>query len=354
MAETRLPIFFRYRIWWHVLFWAGIFLMYWITYGGYMDRYYEEFIISLSLLPSRLIGTYVFLYLVLPFVTKKKNFLVFGILVVCHAFFYGFIIWASYLFTNSYTGYYDFSHYSLFHVPKIFNKLVANYGIPVLAASIKIFKKWYIDDQKNKKLAEEKLAAELSFLKSQVHPHFLFNTLNNLYALTLIKSDRTPGVVLKLSDLLDYMIYKSNDDFVPLKKELEILEGYIELEKIRYNERLDLTYKIEGKVDGHQIAPLVLLPFIENSFKHGASNDRDKPNIQVYLKIGMDCLQLKVLNSIPKEKEEKKKDKSVSEGIGLKNVQRRLELIYPRQHELLIKAGKNQFEVDLKIFWRIT
>jgi LytS/YehU family sensor histidine kinase len=201
----------------------------------------------------------------------------------------------------------------------------------------------------NKKLTEEKLAAELGFLKSQVHPHFLFNTLNNLYALTLIKSDKTPDIVLKLSGLLDYMIYKSNDDFVPLKKEMEILESYIELEKMRYNERLELKYEIEGEVDSHQIAPLILLPFIENSFKHGASNDRTRPNIKIHFKIEPEYLQLNVLNSVPGEI---KKDESVSEGIGLKNVSRRLELIYPNQHKLLIKRGENQFEVDLKIFWK--
>lgn len=323
--------------------------MYWITYGGYLDRYHEEFIIGLTLLPARIIGTYVFIYLILPFATEKKRFITFGILAAIHAVLYGFLIWASYYVTNLYTQYYDFSHCSLFYIPKIFNKLISNYGIPVLAAAIIIFKRWYVDEQMNKKLREEKLAAELTFLKSQVHPHFLFNTLNNLYALTLIKSDKTPDIVLKLSGLLDYMIYKSNDEFVPLKKELEILKSYIELEKMRYNERLELKYKIEGEVDNHRIAPLILLPFIENSFKHGASNDRMKPNIKINLKIEPDYLQLNVLNSVPGEI---KRDESVSEGIGLKNVSRRLELIYPNQHKLLIKRGENQFEVDLKIFWK--
>lgn len=349
MTDNRLPIFFRFRFWWHLLFWVLIFLMYWITYGGYLDRYHEEFVVGLTLLPARIIGTYIFIYLILPFATEKKNFITFGILAIIHAVLYGFLIWSSYYVTNLYTEYYDFSHCSLFYIPKIFNKLISNYGIPVLAAAIIIFKKWYVDEQMNKKLTEEKLAAELGFLKSQVHPHFLFNTLNNLYALTLIKSDKTPDIVLKLSGLLDYMIYKSNDDFVPLKKEMEILESYIELEKMRYNERLELKYEIEGEVDSHQIAPLILLPFIENSFKHGASNDRTRPNIKIHFKIEPEYLQLNVLNSVPGEI---KKDESVSEGIGLKNVSRRLELIYPNQHKLLIKRGENQFEVDLKIFWK--
>ena len=349
MAGNKLPILFRYRILWHLLFWIVVFIAYWLTYGGYLDRYYQEFIISLSLLPARIIGTYTLIYLILPLATEKKKFVAFGILSAIHALLYGFIIWISYRYMNLFPETFDYSKLPLFYMPKILNKILSNYGIPVLAVAIIIFKRWYLDEQKNKKLAEEKLAAELSFLKSQVHPHFLFNTLNNLYALTLIKSDKTPDIVLKLSGLLDYMIYKSNDDFVPLKKELEIIECYVDLEKMRYNERLELSYRIQGEVDSQQIAPLILLPFIENSFKHGASNDRIKPNIKILVKVEPDHLELNVLNSVPGEK---KNDESLSEGIGLKNVRRRLELIYPEQHELLIKPGEKQFEVKLKIFWR--
>ncbi len=218
-----------------------------------------------------------------------------------------------------------------------------------MGAAILIFKKWYLDELKNKKLAEEKMKAELNFLKAQVHPHFLFNTLNNLYALTLIKSDKTPDIVLKLSDLLDYMIYKSNDEFVPLAKELEIVESYIELEKMRYNERLDLTYNVIGETNGHEIAPLILLPFIENCFKHGASKDRVKPVVKIELNIESEYLHLKALNSVPLEKNKADNDK---EGIGLNNVKRRLELIYPRKHELKIRSEDKIFSIDLKILWK--
>jgi len=349
MAENKLPIFFRYRIWWHLLFWVVVFLMYWLTYGGYLERYREEFFIGLALLPSRIIGTYILIYLILPIATQKKKFVPFGILVVIHGILYGFIIWISYYYLNSVVKFYDLSRYSIFYLPKILNNIISNYGIPVFATAIIIFKKWYLDELANKKLAEEKLAAELNFLKSQVHPHFLFNTLNNLYALTLIKSDKTPEIVLKLSDLLDYMIYNSNDEFVSLEKELEILNSYIELEKMRYNERLDLQFTIVGEVNGYRIAPLILLPFIENSFKHGASNDRTHPHIKIDLAIEKSFMILNVLNSVPVDKIE---DDSVARGIGLKNVKRRLELIYPGEHELKISSGDRKYEVWLKIFWK--
>jgi len=248
-----------------------------LTYGGYWGHYYEEFVINFTLLPVRILGTYILIYLLLPLILEKKQFIKFSMLVAIHAFLYGLLIWLTLYYANLFPSYADYSKYPVFYIPKIFNKIISNYGIPVLAATIVIFKKWYIDELNSKKLAQEKLEAELKFLKSQIHPHFLFNTLNNLYALTLIKSEKTPDVVLKLSGLLDYMLYNSNDEFVSLEKEIEILESYLELEKLRYDKRLDLKYHLEGNIKNKQIAPLILLPFLENSFKHGASNDRATP-----------------------------------------------------------------------------
>jgi two-component system, LytTR family, sensor kinase len=348
MAENQLPVFFRYRFGWHLLFWAAVFLLYWLMGAGITGHYLREFKINLFVLPARMLGTYSFIYLILPLATEKKRFVLFGILTLIHFFIYGFLIYASFYVLNPYPHFYDFSQQPLFNPGKILTKSISDYLIPAMGAVIVIFKKWYLDQQKNKRLAEEKLAAELNFLKAQIHPHFLFNTLNNLYALTLIKSEKTPGIVLKLSDLLDYMIYKSNDKFVPLAKEMEILENYIELEKMRYNERLDFKYEIKGEPGTHEIAPLILLPFVENSFKHGASKDRMNPSIHIRIEIEPAFLFLKVVNSVPAEK---KSDVPENEGIGLKNVQRRLELIYPGQHELKIEQGDNLFTVECKILW---
>lgn len=349
MTEYRLPIFYRYRILWHFLFWVVVFVVYWLTYAGYQDRYYEEFIMNLNLLPARMIGTYTLIYLILPLATEKKKFVTFSILVLIHAIFYGFLIYLSYYISNPYPEFYDFHKQPIFNFPKILTKAISDYTLPLTATAIIIFKKWYADELKNKKLSEEKMTAELNFLKSQVHPHFLFNTLNNLYALTLIKSDKTSDIVLKLSDLLDYMIYKSNDEFVPLKKELEILGSYIELEKMRYNERLDFKYDISGEADSYEIAPLILLPFIENCFKHGASNDRSKPSINILIQIEPLFLSLLAINSIPPK--DSKDDPEII-GVGLANVKRRLELIYPNQHDLVINQEDKVFNVKLKIFWK--
>ena len=347
MTMTKLPVFFRYRWLWHILFWVVIYLGYSLTYGGYWGHYYEEFVINFTLLPVRILGTYILIYLLLPLILEKKQFIKFSMLVAIHAFLYGLLIWLTLYYANLFPSYADYSKYPVFYIPKIFNKIISNYGIPVLAATIVIFKKWYIDELNSKKLAQEKLEAELKFLKSQIHPHFLFNTLNNLYALTLIKSEKTPDVVLKLSGLLDYMLYNSNDEFVSLEKEIEILESYLELEKLRYDKRLDLKYHLEGNIKNKQIAPLILLPFLENSFKHGASNDRATPKVVINIRVAEEYLHLYVFNSTPAKNNQEK----VSEGIGLKNVRRRLELIYPDAHQLDCIQKPKHFEVDLKIYW---
>ena len=349
MADHQLPILYKYRPVWHLLFWVTTFVVYWVTFAGYQDRYYEEFVMNLYLMPARMIGTYSLIYLILPLAIEKKKFFGFSALIFIHYILYGFLLHLTFYMINPFPEFYNYANQSLFNLPKILTISISNYGIPAMAAAIIIFKKWHIDVLKNQKLTEEKMAAELNFLKSQIHPHFLFNTLNNLYGLTLIKSEKTSDVVLKLSDLLDYMIYKSNDEFVPLSKELEILDGYIELEKMRYNERLDFNYEIVGETHAHSIAPLILLPFIENCFKHGASNDRTKPVIHIQIEVSADFLNFTAINTVSTEQIQ---DGPGQEGIGLVNVKRRLELIYPNQHELKVIKRDNQFTVELKLNWQ--
>lgn len=349
MNDNQLPIFFRYRLLWHILFWVAVWLTYALTYGGFRGFYFEELVINLTLLPVRMVAIYTMIYLLLPLLTDKKSYVLFAVFTIIHAFLFGQLVWATLYKLNLFPHYFDYSMFSEFNAGKMLSGLIGNYVIVVFAAAIVIFKKWYLSERSKKKLAEEKLSAELNFLKSQVHPHFLFNTLNNLYALTLIKSDKTSDVVLKLSGVLDYMIYKSNEQFVSLSNELEMLGNYVELEKLRYNERLDLEYVITGETAGYQIAPLILLPFVENSFKHGASNDRANPKISIKLKTDKKYLQLNVVNSI---KGEGIKDESLHVGIGLKNVRRRLELIYPGAHNLEVEKTDSEFKVKLVIYWQ--
>lgn len=204
--------------------------------------------------------------------------------------------------------------------------------------AIKLFKMWY----ERKQAA---LEAELSALKAQVHPHFLFNTLNNLYALSLNQSPKSPQVILGLSDILRYMLYECNADKVPLQKEVFMMQQYIKLEKLRYEDRIDIGFNVSGRLEDKLIAPLLILPFIENAFKHGASEQTGQVWIKIDISVREDHFKLKVANS----KQSQPKTNSSSGQIGLKNVAKRLELLYPEASTLKIMEEEDTFLIVLDV-----
>ncbi|MBW4890978.1 histidine kinase [Mucilaginibacter sp. HMF5004] len=209
-----------------------------------------------------------------------------------------------------------------------------------IAVVIKLFKLWY----ERKQAA---IQAELRALKGQVHPHFLFNTLNNLYALTLNQSPKAPGVVIGLSDMLRYMLYECNADKVNLKKEVIMLQHYMDLEKIRYEDRLEMNFNIDGNLDDKMIAPLMLLPLVENAFKHGTSEMTGDTWINIDLNVTGNKLKFKVSNSKP---ETVAADAGKHYGnIGIQNIKKRLELLYPSTYQLKIMDDEDVFLVMLEL-----
>lgn len=216
------------------------------------------------------------------------------------------------------------------------------------ACSLKMFKHWYLDQKAAQKLQQEKLEAELKFLKAQIHPHFLFNTLNNLYALALKKSDKAPEMVLKLSDLLNYMLYECNADRVSLKKELELIDNYLELEKLRYGKNIQIEFIKNGNFNGLTIAPMLILPFIENAFKHGLSEKLDSSFVKIIASVNEENFNFQVINSNSASAKNRVSD-GYKEGIGLKNVKRRLELQYKDDYVLLINDEPESFTVNLSL-----
>lgn len=191
------------------------------------------------------------------------------------------------------------------------------------------------------------LKSELNFLKAQIHPHFLFNTLNNLYSLTLNNSPAASGVVMDLSQILRYMLYECNTDYVPLKKDIEIIRHYIDLEKLRHGERLDLNLRIKGEVQHQKIAPLLMIPLVENAFKHGASEMIAEAWINIVIEVMPQSIKLKVSNSKPLEPQPH--NRSHFGKIGLDNVRKRLELIYPEKHHFTIHDEEDMFVAILDI-----
>jgi two-component system, LytTR family, sensor kinase len=213
-----------------------------------------------------------------------------------------------------------------------------------LMLALKLSLDWYGQQLLLQKITVEKLHAEVDFLRAQVNPHFLFNVLNNLYALTLKRSELAPDVVLKLSEMMEYMLYDSVDEKVLLEKEVTYLKNYIELEQLRLSGESVIQLNMNASFDGQEIAPLLLLPLVENAFKHGLSTPSKNGWLKV--KIGLHQSTLSVVIENAKAPVLVSKSKG---GIGLGNLQKRLELLYPSRHHLELEDKKDSFLVKLVI-----
>jgi sensor histidine kinase YesM len=210
------------------------------------------------------------------------------------------------------------------------------------AAALKLAKHWYEKEYLNSVLQREKLDAELQSLKAQLHPHFLFNTLNNIYSVTESTSPVASGMLVQLSALLRYILYECDRPLVPLSKELTLIGDYIELERVRYGS-LELNTRLPAETNGYAIAPLLLLPLVENCFKHGTSRMLDQPWVSIEAEVEGGRLAVKLING-------KLPDGGLfTEGIGLRNVRKRLDLLYPGRHELNIVSESDLFIVNLKL-----
>jgi LytS/YehU family sensor histidine kinase len=218
--------------------------------------------------------------------------------------------------------------------------------LPVIAGiAFKLFTSYQHSEKKNILLLQQKTEAELKFLKSQIHPHFLFNTLNNLYAQTLEKSDQAPETVLQLSELLSYILYEGNQKRVKLDRELEQLNNFIELEKLRYHDRVQIRLDIQPGIGNLEVIPLLFLPLLENAFKHGVKPDPGLSEIE--LKVFRKDKQLNIIckNTVP----QKSKDHQIG-GIGLENLEQRLKLSYRENYKLVVELKEGYFTVKI-VLW---
>lgn len=325
----------------------------------YDPRFYWEL---LSLLPPDMLLVYGNLYVLIPFLLLRKKIVVYFLaLLSCIALESILNISLHHLY--GLTGSAVFASTGDMNTRNFAAQFLNGIYLLALATAIKFLKDWMTQRQMLQSKERQQVETELNFLKSQIHPHFFFNTLNNLYSLTLQKSDLAPEIVLKLSDLMSYMLYDSGAAFVPLEKEISNLENYIGLEKLRFGRRLSLSFEKEVDcADRIQVPPLILMTFVENGFKHGMNQTTGEGRILISLKVQNDQIHFSIINPTGSgvvapfcpgagEAGGPIKPAVVAErnGLGLKNAIRRLDLLYGSRYRLDLAERENQFHVTLKI-----
>ena len=338
----------RRSLWQHILFWLIVVSTYAISAWGYRDNFQQAILYEAIYLPARMLAVYFNWFLWMPqklYRNKVGAYLVGMVAVI-------FVLATLQRYLMYYWAYPTF--FPTWPVQStgafVFFRVVQNMVViatPVaLSTGMKLFLDWF--DQKNRaqQLEQEKVAAELQYLKSQINPHFLFNTLNNIYGLAIERSQKVPPLLLKLSDLLSYSLYESGEKFVDIARELQLIKDFIALEMERSDNRVRVEWGVkEETLQGAEIAPLLLIPLVENAFKHGTREETRRAEIAIQLMKNNEQLFFQVRNSIPEEKPNIAEDS----GIGLANVRRRLAILYPDQHEFSIQEQSNSFEVTLKV-----
>ncbi len=343
----------NFRIPIHIFFWILVLVFYTLLFGHENRDYYGSFRFVIILLPITIFTTYFLNYFLVPrFLLQKKYFRFFLY------FLYTLIVSITLELNAVMISLVSISDFGMDRmIPTSFNifyLIAANYLVVFLAAAIRMINQWYQMQHQNLLLEKEGMEielklkeAELKLLKAQIHPHFLFNTLNNLYGLALSGSEKTPDVVLKISSLLDFILYRSTLPKVKLQEELNYIKDYVELEKLRYH-RIDIEWNEDGIAIDQYIAPMLLQPLIENAFKHGTSKDIEHPWIKVKIGIKNDStLEFTVRNS--RAPDSQRDDSGYTEGIGLKNVKKRLNILYPEFHRLEIQEKPDVFIVQLNV-----
>jgi len=333
------------RILQHLAFWVLSFFVFLSLFktGAKPEKvdYIYTVLFQLSLVPA----VYLNLELLLPRLGNRKRSLLYIILLAAIVFLFA---WLNYNFFAKWSAkvFPDYFFISYF----TFKEIVFFFIIYIVITSLlKLSKSWFFVSELQKELLEkekQKTEIELKALKAQINPHFFFNTLNSIYSMALDKDDRLPTTVLQLSELMRYFLYESKDNFVPLEKELAVAENYIALQKIRSGKELSVDLHKEGDVSGQKIAPLLLITFLENAFKHGAKGSSGNTFIRLDIKVEKSKLDFKVENNKGIIDEI---DKSEHNGLGLQNIKRQLELLYPGKHQLNIKDQHDRFTVALQL-----
>ncbi|MEQ6118070.1 histidine kinase [Reichenbachiella sp. MALMAid0571] len=334
------------RVYYHLLFWLCYYIYRVLLYGDIKNTFENvAYVQALEIILKIGIVYFVLFFLKPHFFNTKRYFyfLLTLVITICVASYLQlYIIW----FCVNLGIYAELSYEQIFSRWKFFSTMGHINSILFVTFVIKVVKEAFENAQVNSNLLKEKLEAELQFLKSQINPHFFFNTLNNLYSLTIKKSGHAPQVVLMLSDLMSYMIYDTVNQTVKFSKELKFIENYVELEKLRYGDFIKVTISVSEDLGELDIPPLLFLPFIENAFKHGVAKGESINFIEISFDVRGDKLYFTVLNTKPSGT---RIEEDKNGGIGLVNAKRRLAILYPNGHKMKIDNGVQSFKVEVTI-----
>lgn len=329
----------RHVLYWMVWSWFYILVNY-LSYEE--EKLWQWIAFESAVLPVKVAFTYFVAYFLMPRFLYSKKFRVFAMCFLGALVVFGSMLYLVYDHIVNGQIMADLPHHR--NSPFIYKGIELTY-IASIFTGFKFFQNYQLEQSQNQKLIKEKAEAELKYLKNQIQPHFLFNTLNNIYGLVLSGDKKVASeTIVEFSNLLSYMLYESNVPKVPLEKELLHLESYIQLEKLRYGKRLDISFSKDLQRQDVLIAPLLLIPLIENAFKHGPAKEKSNSFIAVSLIVSEEHFIFTVENSFKNDLE----SAGIQSGIGLANVKKRLGLIYPDQHELKVEKGKT-FQVQLKL-----
>ncbi len=344
-------MFFQNRIVQHTFFWLAIAIL---SVSQYMNEpqsnsFAATIAYSMCYFVSQILLSYTLVYYLLPKFYINKKYLAFIILTITSVYLLSVLSRCSIVyFVEPLVRTSPFEQESILTIFTDIEYLIYRYSFPIFIASVlfmfvKLFVAFTKDKEKILLLSKEKSDIELKTLKAQLNPHFLFNTLNNIYTLSVIHSTKAPIAIGKLSDILDYILYRCNSDFVPVSNEIVLLKNYIELEKLRYDDRLEINFKTEIQTE-NTIPPLILLSLVENAFKHGAGEDNGSPKIWIDLKTEKSNTKFTIYNTIS---EPLKTDKEGN--IGLINIRKQLDLLYGKIYSLHTIVENNQYKATLII-----
>jgi len=334
----------------HIFFWLFYFLLNTLRWGNYFNDYLYSLKTNIIGFPVHMVLVYLNIFILMPKLVFKKKYFSFIIALL------GSLLLM--VFTKFNLTYYLVSENIWPEGPAVINDFTFSYAIDMMigelyvitfVTAIKITMDWLEEQKRTAELEKMQSETELKFLRTQISPHFFFNTLNNIYSLAIEKSEKTPKIILKLSELMRYLLYETRTKRQRLEQEIICIQNYLELESIRYGKLLEIDMKISGDIMNKKIAPILLLSFVENAFKHGANKNVGNIKIDLDFKIIDNFLYFTISNPVPKLG----KQKQIVEhpgGIGLNNVKKRLALGYSKdEYELNIENNNKVFTVNLKI-----